>query len=270
MRNCLIVLLAACAAFVLGSPVFAASVEELAGAERAAALNAGAGPIIEVQLKKPAPVLMPRHSEVRRLVTGTMASLEPTLFVEALSLYKKPAGANEGRWSAAEQTNLFNQIVSLSTLAGIEYYSASRKTMRIFYESSQVIDNPDTKNAVRDPAYAAPPASLTLYARQKDLSFGENIYRYDFSCRADGIFFVQDNLTVMNYKIFPVAGKNKFRTVMAVIDAGDSLVVYAAAMAKAASVPGLGDRIGNSFTTRATAMLSWFSGRADAAFRRQG
>jgi hypothetical protein len=270
MRNCLIGVLAACAVFLVRPPAFAASVEELAGAERAASLNAGEGPIIAVQLKNPAPVLMPRHDEVRRLVAETMASLGPTLFVEALSLYKKPAGTNSGRWSAAEQTRLFNQIVSLSTLAGIEYYSASRRTMRIFYESSQVIDGPETKNAVPDPVYAAPPPALTLYARQKDLSFGENIYRYDYRCGDDGIFFVQDNLTVMNYSIFPVAGKNKFRTVMAVIDAGDSLVVYAAAMAKAASVPGLGDRIGNSFNNRAAAMLSWFSGRADAAFRRHG
>lgn len=268
MCNCRIVLIAACAALAIQSPLFAATVEELAGAERAAALSAGKGPIIEVQLKKPSPLLLPRHNEVRRLVAETMASLEPNLFVEALSLYKKPADANGGHWSAAEQTSLFNQIVSLSTLAGIEYYSVSRKTMRIFYESSQVIDSPAAKNAIPDPVYVAPPASLTLYARQKDLSFGDNMYRYDYICSEDGIFFVQDNLTVMNYKIFPVAGKNKFRTVMAVIDSGDSLVVYAAAMAKAASVPGLGDRIGNSFNNRAAAMLSWFSGRADAAFRR--
>jgi hypothetical protein len=267
MRNCRIVLIAACAVLVMQAPLFAVSVEELAGTERAAALNAGKGPIIEVQLKKPSPLLLPRHNEVRRLVAETMASLEPNLFVEALSLYKKPADANGGRWSAAEQTNMFNQIVSLSTLAGIEYYSASRKTMRIFYEFSQVIDSPAAKNAIPDPVYTAPPPSLTLYARQKDLSFGDNIYRYDYTCGEDGIFFVQDNLTVMNYKIFPVAGKNKFRTVMAVIDAGDSLVVYAAAMAKAASVPGLGDRIGNSFNNRAVALLSWFAGRADAAFR---
>ena len=50
---------------------------------------------------------------------------------------------------------------------------------------------------------------------------------------------------------------------MAVIDAGDSLLIYAAAMAKTASVPGMGDRIGSSFTNRVKAILKWFVGRAN-------
>jgi hypothetical protein len=37
-------------------------------------------------------------------------------------------------------------------------------------------------------------------------------------------------------------------------------------MAKAASVPGMGDRIGASFTNRINAVLQSFSGRADSVF----
>jgi hypothetical protein len=54
--------------------------------------------------------------------------------------------------------------------------------------------------------------------------------------------------------------------VAAVIDAGDSLLIYIASMAKAASLPGLSGRIGNSFTNRAEAILKWFAGRADRVF----
>jgi hypothetical protein len=61
-------------------------------------------------------------------------------------------------------------------------------------------------------------------------------------------------------------GKRKLRSVVAVVDAGDHLLVYAASMAAAASLPGLGERIGNSFTNRAAAVLKWFSLRADRAF----
>jgi hypothetical protein len=80
------------------------------------------------------------------------------------------------------------------------------------------------------------------------------------------LIFVQQNLTAMNAGIIPAVGKNKLRTVMAVIDAGDSLLIYAVSMAKAAPFPGLGERIGNSFTNRAEAVLKWFSGRADGVF----
>ena len=268
MKNILFLL---CAALLMCAPVFPASLEELAGPERAALLAAGTGPITEVQLKKPVPLLVPRHDELRQLLAGTMESLDPNIFVETLYQYRKPRTAADGgpeQWSDAERADVFNQLLALSTLTGIQYYSASRKAMRTLYEYSQVIDSPESKKPLPDPVYAAPPVSLSLYARQKDLTFGDNIYRYHYSAAADACFFVQNNLTSMNAGIIPAVGKNKFVTVMAVIDSGDSLLIYAAAMVKAASFPGLGERISNSFTNRAQAILKWFEGRADAVFGR--
>jgi hypothetical protein len=77
---------------------------------------------------------------------------------------------------------------------------------------------------------------------------------------------MQENLTALNYGLIPAIGKNKCRTIMAIIDAGDCLLIYAAAMAKTASVPGMGDRIGNSFSNRAIAILKWFTERAGKVF----
>jgi len=138
--------------------------------------------------------------------------------------------------------------------------------MRVFYESSTVIDDPVGKKPLPDPSFAVCPDSLTLYARQKDLTFGDNIYRLEYRTGADIIFFSQENLSSMNAGLIPAIGRNKFRTVMAVIDAGDSLLIYAAAMARTASVPGMGDRVGASFTNRVKAILKWFVGRADRVF----
>ena len=244
--------------------VFSASLDELVGAERAAVLRAAVEPLSEVQLKTPSPRLLPRHGELGRFVAEIQNSLEPNLFVETLSLYRKPHVAE---WSGIEQTSLLNQFVALSTLAGIQYYSESRKTMRTFYESSGVIDNPTHKNPLPDPVYSALPDSLMLYARQKDLTFGDNIYRYSYHTGKDYLFFVQENLTAMNSGIIPAIGKNKLHSLVAVIDSGDSLLIYAAAMAKTVSLPGMGERIGASFTNRAKAILKWFNGRADGVFK---
>jgi hypothetical protein len=187
--------------------------------------------------------------------------------VETLSLYKRQQPprqiADSAGWSRAEQTSLFNQLTALSTLTGIQYYSASRKAMRVFYESSTVIDDPAGKKPRPDPSFSVLPDSLSLYARQKDLTFGDNIYRFEYHASADIIYFLQENLSSMNAGIIPAIGRNKFRTVMAVIDAGDSILIYAAAMAKAASIPGMGDRVGASFTNRVKAILKWFVDRAD-------
>jgi hypothetical protein len=257
----------------------AASLEDFVGAARAYQLRTEDDSITEVQLKNPQPRLLPNHGDLQRLVDEIMNTLEPGLFVETLCRYEKGApgvagvagssatgtGASDD-WTDAQRAGLFNQTLALSTLTGIQYYSASRKTMRTFYESSKVIDAPDTKKAIPDPVYASPPSTLTIYARQKDLTFGDNIYQYDYRTGPDSLIFVQQNLTTMNAGIIPAVGKNKLRTVMAVIDAGDSLLIYAASMAKAVSFPGLGERIGNSFTNRAEAVLKWFSGRADGVF----
>jgi len=100
-----------------------------------------------------------------------------------------------------------------------------------------------------------------LFARQKDLTFGDNVYRYDFLTFPNAVLFTQENVTPLNYGIVPVIGKGNLRSVMAVIDCGDIILIYAVSMAKAASMPGLSDKIGDSFSNRAQAILSWFSER---------
>jgi hypothetical protein len=268
---------------VLSTPLFGADLEELVGPEKAALLRAASElsdpaslsepvslsePIIELQLKNPSPRLLPLHGELQRLVNETLRNLEPNILVETLSLYPLPSrhDRNFSGWSTDEQTSLLNQLVALSSLSGIQYYSESRKTMRVFYESSVVIDSPSGKRPQPDPVFTSRPSSLVLYARQKDLTFGDNTYRYEYHTGTDSIIFIQENISSMTIGIIPAVGRNKFRTVVAVIDAGDSLLLYAGAMAKTASVSGMGNRIGASFTNRAKAILGWFAGRANMVF----
>jgi len=260
-------------AAVMLQPAFAASLEELTGVERAAALRVAVEPITEVQMKNPSLRLLPEHEELRLFANETLSGLEPTILVETLSLCQRPKSspqaANPAGWSSDEQLGLFNQLVALSTLTGIQYYSASRKAMRTLYEYSSVIykKTRDSYYPLPDPVFTNLPNSLSLYARQKDLTFGNNDYNFEYRTGADIIYFSQVNLSSMSYGIIPVIGKENFRTVLAVIDAGDSLLIYAAATAKAASIPGMGDRVGASFTNRAKAILKWFDGRADKVFR---
>jgi hypothetical protein len=242
--------------------VFSIPLEELTGAENANRLRSS--PVSETQLGKPALKLLPALPDLRQFVANSMTSLDPTLAVETLYLYKKPNPAVI--WNEDLRTALFNQMTALSTLAGIEYFSATRNTMRTFYEFSSVIDSPSSKNPLSDPVFNKSPAQYTLFARQKDLTFGDNIYRYDYKTTEGALFFIQENMTSMNYGIIPAVGKNKLRSVLAVIDCGDSLLIYAVSMAKAASIPGMTDRIGNSFKNRADAVYKWFASGADKLF----
>jgi len=250
--------------------VFAAGVPGLnltdfVSAEQARALLAGETPV-ETQFKDPSPMLLPRHAGLKRQIDALQVELDPGIMVETLHIYEKPREAQKTAWSAAEETALYNSVLALSTLAGLQYFSASRGVMRTFYETSSVIDNPTAKKPLPDPVYARPPAELTVYARQKDLTFGDNIYQYDFYSSPGIMIFVQQNLTALTAGIIPAVGKNKLRSVVAVLDAGEYILIYAASMAKTVALPGMRERVGNSFANRAEAVLHWFKEQADKAF----
>jgi hypothetical protein len=230
----------------------------------AARLRSTGDLITEVQQRDLSPKLLPSDSELRQFFTKGTESLNPNIMVESLYLYKKPQYS--GDWDNAQKTGLYNQLLAISTLTGIQYYSASRGAMRTLFEYSRVIDGPDTKNVLPDPVYSVPPAQLALYSRQKDLTFGDNIYRYNYAAAADGIFFIQENVTSLNYSLVPAIGKGNLRSIMAVFDCGDVLLIYIASMAKAVPVPGMGERIGTSFSNRAEAILKWFINRAELVF----
>jgi len=219
--------------------------------------------LFSTQLINPVPSLMPNHGDIRQSVMGVMNTLNPNILVEALYLYAKSSKSktDSAVWDEKQKITVFNQMTAISTLTGIKYYSSSRKAMRTFYEYSSVIDGPADKKPLADPVFTLIPASLTVFARQKDLTFGDNIYRYDYLNTADVILFTQMNITSLNYGIIPVIEKGNLRSVMAVVDGGEFILVYAVSMAKTASIPGFYDKISASFSNRAQAVLYWFSDR---------
>jgi len=245
--------------FSLAVCAFSLPLESLVPAKHAAMLRNKEG-LIETHVGNATPVLIPNHSGVRQSFTRLINTINPNIMVEALFLYNKQANkkTDSAAWDENQKNNVFNQLTAISTLSGIMYYSASRGEMRVFYEYSSIID-PDTKKLLPDPVYAQPPASLTVFARQKDLTFGDNIYRYDYVNDATAVYFTQENITALSYGIVPVIGKGNLRSIMAIIDCGDSILIYAASIAKAASVPGLSDKISASFSNRAKAVIQWFS-----------
>ncbi|MCL2138726.1 MAG: hypothetical protein FWH41_04250 [Treponema sp.] len=241
--------------------------EELVDPSLAVVLRKSSEPLTELQFSNPSPKLIPKHAEIRNYVNENIKNLKPSFYVETLSVYKIPSSqARSGRWSETEQLRIYNQLMAISSLAGIQYYSASDKTMKTFYETSRVVDGPAGKNYLPDPRYVTIPAWNVLYARQKDLTFGENIYGFNYHTSKDSIYFKQENLTTMYISIIPAVGKNNLQTIVAIIDAEDSLLIYAAAMAKTVSLPGMGNRVSASFSNRIIAILKWFAARADTVF----
>lgn len=267
-----------CIAGCIAAPgLFAADIRALTGTH-AGALERGQV-LRDVQFKEVTPSLAPEQRELRALLSEALAAVRPTILAETLRLLPKEstaagetgesgethvsqegggtANSAEPAWTDAERLILANKISAISTLSGIDYYSTSRKAMRVFYESAYVVGSPSDKTRLGDPSYARLPPRAEVYALMKDLTFGENLYLITYHFTPSALVFVQENVKTVFLGPIPVAGKNEMRSVAAILDAGAYNLVYAATMVKAPSIPGFTSKISASFSSRLDALMEW-------------
>jgi hypothetical protein len=242
-----------------------APVDSVVGPESAALLREK-GSVKAVSLRDGQPDLLPDFG-ARDELKALLESLDPSVMVESLYLFKKPPETGKGKLSGGEMLVLFNALRSISTLTGIEYFSASRGRMRTFYEYSFAVDGEKGRERRADPVAASLPVESVLFAIQKDLTFGENRYRYDYRTGDGYIRFVQENLTPMNYGIVPILGKGRLRTIVVLVDAEDALILYCVSAAKAVLLPGIEGKVRNSFSNRADALFAWFEVQAEKSLK---
>jgi hypothetical protein len=212
------------------------------------------------------PGLLPLHA-ASTTIREAIAAEKPSILIEAIFILPRAKSPNSQMKAASpsragELASIYGILRSLGSLQGIEYYSASRKKMRTLYAESYIIDGPNTKVRMPDPRAPMPgmlPATETLFAFQRDLSFGANIYRYDFTTYSDAVELKSLNLTRMKYGLLPVLSPNELVTRILVIQADDAIIFYAESGAKTSGI--FKDKIQNSFSNRAEALFKWFSAK---------
>jgi hypothetical protein len=190
-------------------------------------------------------------------VAREMRPLEPSVLVEALFLV--PVDPAVLRREGFDLT-VYNLFRSISTMKGIEYYSASRGRMRVMFHDAYVVKNPESRKALPDPLVRAVPPESFIHAYQHDSSFGRNTYevRYTF---LDSVFRVSmKNLTVMHYGILPVVQPENLRLELVVIPGVDHLLFYGCIGVRTYSLFGFEKKVHDSFYNRIKALYGWFSG----------
>jgi len=205
--------------------------------------------------KTAALTLAPKHPAAAAFGPA-LAAEAPDVVVEAIFLWKHPVVADRDK----EIVTIYNTLRSIGSLQGIEYWSASRKTMRLFYEYSSLVTGPEDQTPVKDTwLQTLPLLDETLYARQKDLSFGDNRYRIILAHGKDYVTQSSVNLTGMSYGIIPVAGAGAVHVRLLVIPSDDGVIFYAVSTAKATVIPGIRGKLEASFGNRAAAVYAWFT-----------
>lgn len=168
---------------------------------------------------------------------------------------------------------MFNVMRSVSTLKGIEYYSADRHRMRTFYYDAYAIASPDkTGTPIPDPTVPSLPANSHIYTYHKDSSFGNYVMEVSYEVgpstdNPDYIRMTLTNVTTMFYTIVPIAQPRHLQLDMVVVPKGNTLLFYSNFIANAPNIFGLRDQIDISFKNRIVALFDWFVKQLDDSAR---
>lgn len=249
--------------FLLPCALWAAPLASLVSPDVASGLLAGSEYRRSATGKTAGTAWTPGHALAAR-VTGELASEKPNVVVEALYLWKKPASASP----EAETLAVYNILRSVASLQGIEYWSASRGKMRLFYEESWRVVSPTDTARIPDQALTELPQRESITVWQKDLSFGGNLNQVDYTSAADGVLMESVNLTKMYYSVVPVASPGALKVRVLVLSVDEGLLFWVVSSANATVVPGVRGKLESSFGNRAEAIFRWFAGKAEEAWKR--
>lgn len=206
--------------------------------------------------------LAPQGTAIR-MIEENLLGMDPRVGIEiSVEIPVQPSA-----FTAGGILEIYNILRTPSTMEGLEYYSASRGEMRVFYEESYAIASPSETDPIADPIVREIPERDTIYAYQRDGSFGRNVQRLEYTNLDDGILLLIENETTMVYKVVPLVRPGNLRIFLFVHPRPDRGVIefYGNLAVRVPAMFGLQDRARNSFYNRIVALHDWFLGELVAA-----
>ncbi len=193
------------------------------------------------------------------------AGFQSTFGVEGLFYY--PSSYNREffqREPSQQHLAIYNILRSISSMKGIEYYSASRQRWRTFYLDSYVIPSQNAEQPLPDPLVSSIPEDSLLYIFQHDSSFGRNRYQAHYRYHEHSFLVTIHNLTTMRYLIFPMVQPQNMRILIHIMPTEEGLIYYGLSMVNVPNLFGFEERVANSFTNRVRALYRWFKSQMDS------
>jgi len=186
-------------------------------------------------------------------IMADIVVIDPKIGVEVLFLIDAPAGIT------GIDTKLLATMQSITTMEGIEYYSASRDRMRTLFYESYVVGDADGNERRPDPRPTVLPETDQIYIYQHDSSFGRNVLELTYTVSQDAIRLRMRNLTRMLYRgIIPAVGPEELGLNLVVYPLGDKVLFYGNSAANPVSLLGMEARVQRSFYNRLVALYQWF------------
>ena len=199
--------------------------------------------------------------DITHKIEDEITRLNPNISVEVLTIYES---SNLNLETEEALLTIYNILLSVGTMEGIEYYSASRERMRILFSESYCIDSPESQIRVHDPVVDSIPPYAKIYTFQKDLTFGQNIYQSEYRFSGEYILMKSRNLTTMRYLFLPLVKPNNSVNYFILIPSGNRLVFYGVSCLRTLSFLGLEKKRAASLYNRNNAIYNWFITRLES------
>lgn len=182
--------------------------------------------------------------------------LKPSIGVEILTFFPYPEKSTD-----SENLQLYNILNNISSLKDIEYYSASRKRMRVFYHDAFMVESEKSSLPLKDTQFTSIPQDHRITAYFKDSSFGnyysEILYQYDgktFNMR-------MENLSQIWYFVLPLLEPGGMVSSVTIIPTEEGIIFYGLSYLKILNLFGLADDRIDSLYNRMKAIYTWFTGK---------
>ncbi|WP_041623183.1 DUF6675 family protein [Spirochaeta thermophila] len=196
------------------------------------------------------------HGPLSPLIRTDLEDLSPTIGVESLFRLPMPSSLREG---SDPILDLYNILHRVSTMKGIQYYSASRGRMRTMFHDAYRIASPEAREPVPDLTFTElphEPVSITIF--QDDSSFGKNLYRITYRVEGSFILLSMENLDTLAYMgLIPLVSPGGLRTHLVIVPRGEELMFYGICGVRTIRFFGMEKRYA-SFYNRIVALKNWF------------
>lgn len=199
--------------------------------------------------------------KMKTILLDLIKKNEVNLGVESIFILDTPGLVPDSETGISEKKllGIYNTLRSVSTLSGIEYYSASRKKMRTLFKRAFFINGPDNLEILPDVLVQKIPEESAVYLFQEDLTFGNNISEAVYRFNSPIISLSLTNLTTMKYALLPFIREQGMQTHLIVIPLKDSIVFYGYIGVNTFHLLGLEKMKKSSFYNRLKALYNWFS-----------
>ncbi len=208
------------------------------------------GELLHTITPEEGPRLVPGQ-QFARSITADFESIDYTIGVEVLNIIHREN--NELNVAAAA-----NLLLELSTLKGLEYYSASREKMYTLFVQSYPIDDPETENRIPDPVVTEVPAGGSVTLFQQDKTFGKNKLALTYDVTESTIHMVTENITRFNWGLIPLMKPGRLHMHILIHLTENFILYYGNFGAKALRIRLFEKRINESFYNRLVALYGWF------------